>query len=134
MKQMIIMEVMIIILKLMNVYSYTNITFSPAESLCGNKKYDIHFVLDGSRSINPSDFDNKRKFLKDAFFLLESPSSDLNIGMMQFSTVEKTEKIMVLQKHSLNEEIKSIENMEYHSGRRTMLGDALSQVNDEVCG
>ncbi len=66
--------------------------------------------------------------------MLESPSSDLHIGMMQFSTIEKTEETLPLQKHSLNEELESIENMDYHSGRRTMLGDALSQVNDEVRG
>jgi hypothetical protein len=54
--------------------------------------------------------------------------------MMQFSTIEKTEETLPLQKHSLNEELESIENMDYHSGRRTMLGDALSQVNDEVRG
>lgn len=78
-------------------------------------------------------FDKKRKFLQDVFFLLESPPSDLNIGMLQFSTVEKTEEILDLEKHSLAEELYIIENMEYHSGRRTMLGYALNRVNDEVC-
>ena len=63
---------------------------------------------------------------------MDSPSSELHTGMMQFSTVENTETILGLQKHSLNEELESIENMEYHSGRRTMLGDALSQINDKV--
>ena len=63
---------------------------------------------------------------------MDSPSSQLHTGMMEFSTVEDTEKILGLQKHSLNEELESIENMEYHAGSKTMLGDALSQVNDKV--
>lgn len=56
----------------------------------------------------------------------------MHIGMMQFSTIEKREEILALRKHSLNEELQSIKNMEYHSGRRTMLGNALRQVNNEV--
>jgi hypothetical protein len=63
---------------------------------------------------------------------MDSPSSELHIGMMQFSTVENTETILGLQKHSLNEELQSIENMEYHAGSRTMLGDALNRVNHKV--
>ena len=52
--------------------------------------------------------------------------------MMQFSTAEKTEDILRLQKHSLNEEREAIKNMKYHAGRRTMLGGALAQVNKQV--
>ncbi|XP_028413996.1 collagen alpha-1(XIV) chain-like [Dendronephthya gigantea] len=51
---------------------------------------------------------------------------------MQFSTVEKTEHLFQLQKHTLPEELNAIINMQYHSGRNTMLGDALSQINNEV--
>ena len=54
--------------------------------------------------------------------------------MLQFSTVEDTEEILRLEKHSLNDEIEATNNMEYHSGRRTMLGDALTRVNKKVCG
>ena len=51
---------------------------------------------------------------------------------MQFSTIKKTEDLLKLEKHSLNEEREAIENMNYHAGRRTMLGSALAQVNKEV--
>ena len=54
--------------------------------------------------------------------------------MLQFSTEKDTEEILRLEKHSLNDEIEAIKNMEYHSGRRTMLGDALTRVNKKVCG
>lgn len=54
--------------------------------------------------------------------------------MMQFSTTEKREDILRLEKHSLNEELEAIKNLKYHAGRRTMLGDALGQVNKQVRG
>ena len=110
-----------------------SITFS-VPSLCRNKKYDIQFVLDGSRSIHPIDFNKKRKLLRDVFFLLDLPSSDINIGLLQFSTVKDTEEIIRLEKYSYNDLIEAIEKMEYHAGRRTMLGHALNEVNRKVCG
>ena len=69
----------------------------------------------------------------DLLALLRVGISNINIGMLQFSEVEKTEIMMDLDKHPFEEQMKLVGTMKYQAGRRTMTGDALTIVSDKVC-
>lgn len=58
--------------------------------------------------------------------------SDMNIGLTQFSEVGKTKQMFKLEKHSLETEQMFVENMRYQSGKKTMLGNAISSINNTV--
>lgn len=68
----------------------------------------------------------------DFLALLRVGIADLNIGMLQFSEVEKTEVLMDLAKYSAEHQMKQVDTMEYQAGRQTMTGDALTIVADQV--
>lgn len=51
---------------------------------------------------------------------------------MQFSMMKKFQEVFPLEKHSFNEEIKALDEMEFHAGGTTMLGDALERVEQNV--
>lgn len=68
----------------------------------------------------------------DLLGILRVGISDINIGMLQFSKVEKTEILMELDKYPIEHQMYEVDNMEYQAGRRTMTGNALKIVADKV--
>ena len=52
---------------------------------------------------------------------------------MQFSEIEKTELMLELDRHTLRTELDVMQTVRYQSGQKTMLGNALERVNNEVC-
>jgi hypothetical protein len=99
---------------------------------CRRTPHDIFFVVDGSASIKSRNFVHVRKFLMDLLGLLRAGISDINIGMQQFSEVRKTKIMMDLDKYSLDEQMQVVDTMVYQRGRRTMTGNALTMVADQV--
>jgi hypothetical protein len=73
-----------------------------------------------------------RKLLQDLIILLTRQNDNLHIGMMQYSAVEKTEKILRLAKHSTQTVLDAVQSMRYHAGSTTKTGNALSRVSTEV--
>jgi hypothetical protein len=51
---------------------------------------------------------------------------------MQYSKVQKTEKVLSLGKHSTEEILDAVQSMNYHAGLHTKTGNALSRVSTEV--
>jgi hypothetical protein len=68
----------------------------------------------------------------DLLGLLRAGISDINIGMQQFSEMRKTKIMMDLDKYSLDEQMQVVDTMVYQRGRRTMTGNALTMVADQV--
>ena len=64
---------------------------------------------------------------------MNSQESDINTGLMQFSEIEKTELMLELDRHTLRTELDAMQTVHYQSGQKTMLGNALERVNNEVC-
>lgn len=69
----------------------------------------------------------------DLLYMLRAGISDINVGMLQFSEVEKTAVLMDLNKHPFVEQMKKVTKMVYQAGTRTMTGDALTLVANQVC-
>jgi hypothetical protein len=68
----------------------------------------------------------------DLLSLLKIGISNINIGMLQFSEVRKTQILMDLDQHSLEHQMRVVDTMVYQRGRRTMTGNALTIVADQV--
>jgi hypothetical protein len=88
--------------------------------------------VDGSTSIKSTNFRSVRKLLQDLIILLTRQNDNLNIGIMQYSQVQKTEKVLSLGKHSTEEILDAVQSMNYHAGLKTKTGNALSRVSTEV--
>ena len=99
---------------------------------CSREPHDIFFVVDGSASIKTRNFVYVRKFLMDLLSLLRIGISNINIGMLQFSEVRKTEILMDLDKYSLEHQMRVVDTMVYQRGKRTMTGNALTMVANQV--
>ena len=99
---------------------------------CRRTPHDIFFVVDGSASIKSRNFVFVRKFLMDLLGLLRLGISNINIGMLQFSEVKKTEILMDLDKYPLEEQMRVVDTMAYQAGKKTMTGNALTMVADQV--
>ena len=68
----------------------------------------------------------------DLLSLLRVGISNINIGMLQFSEVQKTKILMDLDKYSLEQQMRVVDTMVYQRGKRTMTGNALTMVANQV--
>ncbi|XP_059519982.1 collagen alpha-4(VI) chain-like [Myotis daubentonii] len=91
---------------------------------CKNKKADIIFLIDGSESISPKDFEKMKGFMKRMVNLSNIGADEIQIGLLQFSSTPQEE--FRLNQYSLkmdiNRAIADVQQM--NDGTRT--GKALN--------
>uniref|UniRef100_G1P5G4 VWFA domain-containing protein n=1 Tax=Myotis lucifugus TaxID=59463 RepID=G1P5G4_MYOLU len=98
--------------------------FSFPPPACKNKKADIIFLIDGSESISPKDFEKMKGFMKRMVNLSNIGADEIQIGLLQFSSTPQEE--FRLNQYSLkmdiNRAISDVQQM--NDGTRT--GKALN--------
>ncbi|XP_039379152.1 collagen alpha-6(VI) chain isoform X3 [Mauremys reevesii] len=112
----------------------TNTSIAISEKICDDSKpeceiqADLVFLIDGSNSIDQTNFTRMKDFLKD---LIDQIDYDQNvqIGIAQYSDRYQTEfSLGVFQsKSELNIQIQKIKQM---TGTRTLIGNALKKVKE----
>nr|XP_056713046.1 collagen alpha-6(VI) chain [Euleptes europaea] len=109
-----------------------NISTTLSDELCDDSKTecevhaDLVFLIDGSTSIHPPDFDRMKDFLKELLDQI-SYNNNMQVGMAQFSSYYKEE--FPLSGHPSKSELQDkISNVSMMNGASTFIGEALKEV------
>jgi len=100
-----------------------------AYEICKKAKIDLTFLVDGSKSVGKDDFQVTREFLSDVVQHLSLGQDMTHVSMIQYSDRNTVEILDVTDKDEL---LEVIEDMDYHDGHKTLTGEAISYVNQEV--
>ncbi|XP_014909653.1 cartilage matrix protein-like isoform X2 [Poecilia latipinna] len=97
---------------------------------CGNAAIDAVFVIDGSKSVRPENFELVKKWINQIIDKLEVSEKNAHVGLVQYSSTVKTEFPLgqYNNKKALKEAVKKMDYME----RGTMTGLALHHTADNV--
>lgn len=71
--------------------------------MCKNRKADIIFLIDGSESISPGDFEKMKEFMQRMVDQANIGDDEIQIGLLQFSSITKAE--FRLNQYSLKADI-----------------------------
>ncbi|XP_077158752.1 collagen alpha-6(VI) chain-like [Paroedura picta] len=86
---------------------------------------DIYFLIDGSSSIHPSDFNEMKTFLKEVIKLLNVGPNHVRFGVVQYSSSSTVKLHFALDKHTIKTSLeRAINNINQLSGN-TYTGEAL---------
>ncbi|TRZ01129.1 hypothetical protein DNTS_007854 [Danionella cerebrum] len=96
-------------------------------SECSNPALDVVFLIDGSKSIRPENFELVKKWIMTMIDKLEVSETKTHVGLVQYSSTVKTEFPLgrYNDKKSLKEAVKKMDYME----RGTMTGMALGYMS-----
>ncbi|TRZ01130.1 hypothetical protein DNTS_007854 [Danionella cerebrum] len=94
---------------------------------CSNPALDVVFLIDGSKSIRPENFELVKKWIMTMIDKLEVSETKTHVGLVQYSSTVKTEFPLgrYNDKKSLKEAVKKMDYME----RGTMTGMALGYMS-----
>ncbi|XP_007893179.1 cartilage matrix protein [Callorhinchus milii] len=97
---------------------------------CSSGGVDLAFVIDGSKSVRPENFELVKKFINQVIDTLEVGEQSANVALIQYSSSVRTE--FPLNKYKTSNDIKAaVKNMEYME-RGTMTGMALKHLTENV--
>ncbi|PWA14987.1 hypothetical protein CCH79_00008865, partial [Gambusia affinis] len=99
-------------------------------SACGNAAIDTVFVIDGSKSVRPENFELVKKWINQIIDKLDVSDKNAHVGLVQYSSTVRTEFPLgrYNNKKDLKEAVKKMDYME----RGTMTGMALRHMVDSV--
>uniref|UniRef100_M3ZL50 Matrilin-1 n=1 Tax=Xiphophorus maculatus TaxID=8083 RepID=M3ZL50_XIPMA len=99
-------------------------------SACGNAAIDTVFVIDGSKSVRPENFELVKKWINQIIDKLDVSDKNTHVGLVQYSSTVRTEFPLgrFNNKKDLKEAVKKMDYME----RGTMTGMALRHMVDSV--
>uniref|UniRef100_A0A8B9QGF4 VWFA domain-containing protein n=1 Tax=Apteryx owenii TaxID=8824 RepID=A0A8B9QGF4_APTOW len=92
----------------------------------GEKEADIYFLIDGSGSINPSDFEDMKTFMNEMVGMFQVGASSVRFGVVQYSDKSRTE-FMIGQHNQTTRLTEAIRNIDQIGGG-TRTGDALRSM------
>ncbi|XP_023200236.1 cartilage matrix protein isoform X2 [Xiphophorus maculatus] len=97
---------------------------------CGNAAIDTVFVIDGSKSVRPENFELVKKWINQIIDKLDVSDKNTHVGLVQYSSTVRTEFPLgrFNNKKDLKEAVKKMDYME----RGTMTGMALRHMVDSV--
>uniref|UniRef100_A0A8B9SDP2 VWFA domain-containing protein n=1 Tax=Apteryx owenii TaxID=8824 RepID=A0A8B9SDP2_APTOW len=87
---------------------------------------DIYFLIDGSGSINPSDFEDMKTFMNEMVGMFQVGASSVRFGVVQYSDKSRTE-FMIGQHNQTTRLTEAIRNIDQIGGG-TRTGDALRSM------
>ncbi|XP_013861143.1 cartilage matrix protein isoform X2 [Austrofundulus limnaeus] len=93
---------------------------------CSNAAIDVVFVIDGSKSIRPENFELVKKWINQIVDKMDVSESKTHVGLVQYSSLVKTE--FPLGQHNNKKDLKdAVKKMDYME-KGTMTGHALSYM------
>ncbi|XP_054909896.1 cartilage matrix protein [Poeciliopsis prolifica] len=99
-------------------------------SACGNAAIDAVFVIDGSKSVRPENFELVKKWINQIIDKLDVSDKNAHVGLVQYSSTVRTE--FPLGRHSNKKDLKEAVKKMVYMERGTMTGMAIHHTVDNV--
>ncbi|XP_031724535.1 matrilin-2 [Anarrhichthys ocellatus] len=93
---------------------------------CGDGVMDLIFVIDGSKSLGPANFELVKRFVNSIVDLLDISRTGAHVGLLQYSTKVRTE--FTLGQYSTAHTVKQAVSRMQYMGRGSMTGSALRHM------
>uniref|UniRef100_A0A671VBU4 Matrilin 2 n=1 Tax=Sparus aurata TaxID=8175 RepID=A0A671VBU4_SPAAU len=93
---------------------------------CGDGVMDLVFVIDGSKSLGPANFERVKRFVNSIVDSLDISRTGTHVGLLQFSTKVRTE--FTLGQYTTAQAIKQAVSRMQYMGRGSMTGSALRHM------
>ena len=87
---------------------------------------DLMFIIDGSKSLGPSNFELVKQFVNGIVDSLEVSAAGTHVGLLQYSTKVRTE--FTLAQFTSGQEVKKAVSAIQYMGRGSMTGSAIRQM------
>ncbi|OCT75935.1 hypothetical protein XELAEV_18031121mg [Xenopus laevis] len=96
------------------------------EGCVDTEEADIYFLIDGSGSIYPEDFEDMKKFMIELISLFQVGANRVRFGVVQYSDVRRIE--FILSEHETQKKLKDAISQIYQLGGGTETGEALRSM------
>ncbi|KAK9513214.1 hypothetical protein VZT92_026764 [Zoarces viviparus] len=93
---------------------------------CGDGVMDLVFVIDGSKSLGPANFELVKRFVNSIVDSLDISRTGAHVGLLQYSTKVRTE--FTLGQYSTAHTVKQAVSRMQYMGRGSMTGSALRHM------
>uniref|UniRef100_A0A672GRV4 Matrilin 2 n=1 Tax=Salarias fasciatus TaxID=181472 RepID=A0A672GRV4_SALFA len=106
------------------------ITFRCADkSECSDGVMDLVFIIDGSKSLGPANFERVKQFVSGIVDSLDISKAGTHVGLLQYSTKVRSE--FSLGKYTTAQDIKRAVSRMQYMGRGSMTGSALRHMFEQ---
>ncbi|XP_061678535.1 cartilage matrix protein isoform X3 [Syngnathoides biaculeatus] len=103
--------------------------FQEAFCACSNSATDVVFLIDGSKSVRPENFELVKKWINQIVDKLDVSDTKAHVGLVQYSSLVRQE--FPLGRHNNKKDLKEAVKKMAYMERGTMTGQALRYLTDK---